>query len=363
MAKKNVLFITGYSPFRQGGAEYQAFLLAEHLKKQMKISFVFRNHWDKPQKIEDRGYTLYAIEPRHIQGTGGSFIFEGLQLNRILKKISPEIIYIRGANAYTMIAVLYAKKKNCKIVWHIAHDRDVIPLQNKRLFQNPFKYMDKKMVEYGLIHSECIVGQTQCQSTLLKNNYNRPCDFIIGNWHPVPTNIKKDNSIIKILWIANWRSFKQPEIFVNLANELKNISNIQFIMLGRNEQYPQIKKRAIANNIHVMGEISNSKVNELLSESHLLVNTSQMEGFSNTFIQAWMRRVPVISLQVDPDDVLRQNGIGFCSGTFMQLVEDTKFIIKNHKLREIMGKKARQYAIEHHSLKNLYEIMNIFNTM
>ena len=32
-----------------------------------------------------------------------------------------------------------------------------------------------------------------------------------------------------------------------------------------------------------------------------LVNTSDYEGFSNTFIQAWMRRVPIASLHVDPD--------------------------------------------------------------
>lgn len=359
--KKKILFITGYFPFLKGGAEYQAQLLAERLNQKMDVSFIFRNHWGKNKIIKDCGYTLYAIKPYPIKGVRGSFAFEGRQLNKILKMVKPDIIYVRGANAYFMIAALYSHKKDCKIVWHIASDPDVIPFHYKHLILKPFRFIEKKMVEYGLRYSDYIVGQTKYQSDLLRKNYGRRCDFVIGNWHPVANNFKKDNSVIKILWIANWKPIKQPEIFVQLVHELANVSNIQFIMIGRNKQYQKLTAQAIEAKIEVSGEISTSEVNTLLSKSHLLINTSRMEGFSNTFIQAWMNKVPVISLQVNPDNILEKYNIGLCSGNFRTLIQNTKRLIHDNNLREKMGADARKYAIRHHSLIQIEKMMKIFS--
>jgi len=267
MDKKEILFLTGYFPFLRGGAEYQAFLLAEHLKGKMNVSFVFRNFQDRSKLIKDGGYTLYAVKPCTPKGLSGSLAFEGRQIYRIMKKAKPDIIYVRGVDAYCMAACLYAKKRNCRTIWHIAHDRDIIPFQYKNLKAKPFRFIDKKMVEYGLRHSDHIIAQTRYQAQLLKKNYQRKCDRIIGNWHPVPENpVQKNNSVIKILWIANIRPFKQPEIFIRLAKELNHHTNIHFIMIGRNEQYPAIKAMAIANKIQVTGELPVSEVNKMQAE-------------------------------------------------------------------------------------------------
>ncbi len=51
------------------------------------------------------------------------------------------------------------------------------------------------------------------------------------------------------------------------------------------------------------GAISQQEVNAELANAHVLVNTSLYEGFPNTFIQAWMRRTVVVSLNVNPDGI------------------------------------------------------------
>ncbi len=358
---KKILFITGYFPFHQGGAEYQALMLADRLKSTSNISFIFRNHWGKKNIIQDMGYTLYGIKPSPMKRITGSVVFEASQLYRVLEKVNPNIIYIRGTSAYFMIATYYAKKKHCKIIWHIAHDNDITPLNNKIFFTNPFLFINKKMVEFGIKNCNCIVGQTNYQSKQLLLNYKKECNLIVGNWHPVPeARIKKNKEII-VLWIANWKPIKQPEIFIQLVKSIKNFPNVnpnvKYIMIGRNDSYSTLIKKAESNKIIVTGEISNLKVNELLSKSHILINTSLKEGFSNTFIQAWMNTVPVISLHVDPDHILKQKKIGLLSGNFHQLVIDTQKMICDHKFRNCIGENARKHAIQYHSLSNLDDLV------
>jgi glycosyltransferase involved in cell wall biosynthesis len=126
-------------------------------------------------------------------------------------------------------------------------------------------------------------------------------------------------------------------------------------MIGRSSNNHKFKKELKMaaqdyDNFEYLGEIPQEDVNEYLAKSHLLVNTSIFEGFSNTFIQAWMRKVPVVSLSVDPDKLLSKEGLGYCSGNFESLVDDVQRLIENHKLRDFIGEKARRYAIEHFSI-------------
>jgi glycosyltransferase involved in cell wall biosynthesis len=102
-----------------------------------------------------------------------------------------------------------------------------------------------------------------------------------------------------------------------------------------------------------IGGVSQNEVNRRLGEGHILVCTSQYEGFSNTFVQAWMRKVPVVSLNADPDNIIVREGIGFKSLTFEKLTRDVKLLIENRELREKMGKKALQYAHKNHGIEKM----------
>jgi glycosyltransferase involved in cell wall biosynthesis len=116
-------------------------------------------------------------------------------------------------------------------------------------------------------------------------------------------------------------------------------------------------------NLKYLGEKSQKEVNRILSKSHILVNTSKEEGFSNTFIQAWMRQVPVISLNCDPDDVLKKENLGFHSGTLKRLINDIRFLVENDDYRQKIGKRAMIYAKNNHSMKNAKKIIEIFDNL
>ena len=128
-------------------------------------------------------------------------------------------------------------------------------------------------------------------------------------------------------------------------------------MIGRQgwgKWFEKLKKEIQAlPNLEYYGELSQDQVNMHLSHGHILVNTSRYEGFSNTFVQAWMRKVPVVSLNVDPDQILVREKIGFKSETFEQLCQDVNTLINDSATRERMGEKALRYAQDNHSVAKM----------
>ncbi|MBA7642336.1 hypothetical protein ES703_50026 [subsurface metagenome] len=106
-------------------------------------------------------------------------------------------------------------------------------------------------------------------------------------------------------------------------------------------------------NIEYVGGVSFEESNELIGRASVFVNTSKYEGFPNTFIQAWMRETPTVSLNVDPDDVIKKNRLGFHSRSFEQMVKDVKFLIENKRIRQEMGRNARKCAIREHDIRKI----------
>lgn len=86
-------------------------------------------------------------------------------------------------------------------------------------------------------------------------------------------------------------------------------------------------------NLKFFGFIPYHKVNEFFRRASVFVNTSSVEGFPNTFIQAWDHYIPVVSLNVDPDNIIQNEKVGFLSGTLKKLVS----IINNNKLKTFVG--------------------------
>jgi glycosyltransferase involved in cell wall biosynthesis len=113
-------------------------------------------------------------------------------------------------------------------------------------------------------------------------------------------------------------------------------------------------------NIVCLGGVSQDEVNRWLTKAHLLINTSVVEGFSNTFIQAWLREVPVASLVVDPDRILSSGLFGACAegdvGALSRKV--VEFALDIEKTR-YLGQQARRYAEQHHGLNNVDSVVSL----
>lgn len=355
--KKLSLVLGSYWGQCQGGAELQAhYIELEALRQGWDTHYLFLSNGCKYENHTNT--TLHPIIKNKIWSKLGNikYPYAGYLLN-ILSVLKPDVIYQRSGIALTGIAAYYSQKNNCRFIFHAAQKEDVEPRHIP--WQKFYLFPELKFVQYGIRKADIIITQTRFQSKRLSENYERT-SLVIPNGHPVPDDCEKPDGKILILWIGTWKPVKQPEIFVKLAGELGLMEKIVVIMIGRTENYKKLVENAQKNKIEVLGELPIDKVNSLLAKAHILVNTSKNEGFSNTFIQAWMRRVPVVSLQVDPDDILQKNKMGYyCSGSFTKLVQKTKILIKDNAIRETMGANAREYAIKNYSLDNIKKLVTL----
>jgi glycosyltransferase involved in cell wall biosynthesis len=345
-----------------GGAQYQAKVLIDRLLQDgdYAIDYLTRRV-DAHHRPE--GYRIIRVGDaqgwhRH------SMLFDARRLLRSLHAVRPDVIYQQVGCVYTGVAAYYARRAGCNLIWQIASDIDVTPWGGRRRLDMPLRYLEKRILEYGIRHSTHIIAQTEQQRALLLRHYGREPDALVRNFHPLPKEPLVKTTPVKVLWVANIKKVKQPELFIRLAHELGG-TGAEFAMIGapaetREWQASLEAQMAHAPRLRYLGAQPQEEVNRLLAEAHLLVNTSEYEGFSNTFIQAWMRQVPVMSLNVNPDGVFDGERMGLCAHGDYPTLRDgiARLIAEPQRLRAI-ARRAQTQAIADYSERNMQPLLRL----
>jgi glycosyltransferase involved in cell wall biosynthesis len=165
-----------------------------------------------------------------------------------------------------------------------------------------------------------------------------------------------------VLWVANLKAAKRPELFVELASHFATCDDTQFLMVGalQDPHYRRlVEGNTLPHNFRYLGKQPLEEVDRLLDSAHIFVNTSRLdgEGFPNTFVQAWLRNVPVVSLDVDPDGILAQRGIGHhCAGSLTTLIQVVRALLDDGRRLQAVGHAAREYAVEAFGERNLQRL-------
>ena len=351
-----------------GGAEYQIECLIEALAAEQRYEIFYLARSAEPS-CRPAGYRVVRIGTR-IQASRFGYAMDAVPLYRALRSLRPQVIYQRVACGYTGICAWYARRSGARLIWHVAHDTDVM-LERLDPGRNPVRgFLETTCIEYAIRHANHIITQTEHQARLLRHNYGREADGVIRNFQPNPTEEIDKSGPPTVLWVANFKRWKQPELFVALANELRDLNAVRFVMVGASASgsgtvdwnealMAQIRQ---AKNLDYLGPLPQAEINQLFARAHIFVNTSKWEGFPNTFIQAWMREVAVVSLTVDPDHVLAQGKMGIAADTPQALASAVRCLITDPARRADYGKRARRYAMREHSLENIKFLRRLIDT-
>ena len=356
------------NPFQHGGgAEFQISLLTAALHAADRFDVWYLTHHVSPD-IQPNGYQIVRIgDDDRVPRLG--YVTDFVPLYRALRSLKPHVIYQRVACGYTGICAFYARQHHrlTRMIWHVAHTTDVTreSLDTGRIVLR--RRFEKCSVEYGIRRTDRIVVQTNDQGRLLAENYGRRADAVIPNFHPDAPEQPDKSGPQTVVWVANLKLWKRPDVFVRLAQALRDLPGVRFLMLGETPPADSgwarelMQNIAATPNLEFLGHRSTAEVNQLLARASVFVNTSVHEGFPNTFVQAWLREAVVVSLSVNPDRVLDSQRIGIHAGTEAGLAEAVRHLLTDHDARADYARRARAYAQTTHSVRNIGKLTEMID--
>lgn len=258
-------------------------------------------------------------------------------------KVTPGIVVFRGASRYLFFLSRLCRRRNIPLLLFSASDTDFVP--GKEIVGG--SSTNRKLYQKAIGSISWFITQNELQQNALKNNYGKESLIIPNIWIPFESQVveKKYDAV----WIANFRPLKRAEWFVELA---KSMPQYRFAFVGGvnvRDYYNKIEQQASeVNNLSFLGAQPFDKVNAILSESRLLVCTSEFEGFPNTFLQAWSQSIPVVST-VNPSDLVSKYHLGTIVGDQESLKEQTTALLSDEGLYEECVNSIKAYFLENHS--------------
>ena len=292
-----------------GGAELQQLLIARELAARgYPVSFITLDHGQGPEQYLAPFRVLGAFSPDEGLPMLRFFHPRLTGLSRALRRADADIYYLRGAGFQLLPIVIYAKRAGSRVVFAGASDSDF------DLLQHGAKIDAYRVLYYmGLRFVDVVVAQNQHQATNAKKYFGKRAPVIHNALSDSPVGYSQARDV---LWVGNIRPSKSPERFVDLAAAFPDHA---FVMVGGimgNNRYPQgptsTSGRAASTmpNIQYTGYLPPREVQYHYGRARVLINTSDVEGFPNTFLHAWSWGVPVLTF-VDPDSMVEKNRLGW----------------------------------------------------
>lgn len=313
---------------RGGGAEVQAWLLAKELARRgFDVHYVAMSVRGKAGTTERiNGVTLHWLPYReHLRWVQSGNWY------RALKAIDPDLVIQRMSSETTGVIGLYARRHGKAFSWictgdsiprrwlhlnrQVEANRAKAPGAMKSLVFLADAAVKDVMRQMGMRCLTHAFTQNEAQRRDLKAAFGLD-SFPLPSGHERPAAVSDAEARRReaiVFWAGTLGPQKRPQLFGDLARRFEG-APVRFVMAGGHADaaYRERVVAALPPNVEWLGVVPFEETLAWFNRAAVLVNTSPPlgEGFPNTFIQAWLRGVPVLTLGVDPDGIVREHGLG-----------------------------------------------------
>lgn len=342
-----------------GGAELQQTIVATELARRGYDVSMISMDFGQPDGGYEKGIRLHNMH----SPDGGlpvvRFVYPRLtSLWSAMRRADADIYYQRTAAVHTGFVAAYCRMNGRRSIHSGASDVDFIPGRQDIVFAR-----DRKIYEWGIRNVDAVFAQNPGQQENVLRHYGREAQ-LVPNCYEAPAGARA-NPRGYVLWIATLRASKRPELLVELARRLPQH---RFLIVGGNDPdahsvaYAEGMRAAAASlpNVEVRAFVPFAEADRLFDGARVLVNTSQYEGFPNTFLQAWSRGVPTVAfvdtgsrLDGGPVYDVAADADGMCAAVDRLMSDDgywdqasrrvAEYFAERHSLAAVVGVYEREF--------------------
>ncbi len=337
-------------PSGASGEPLQHTLLATALARRgYRVSMVVLDHgqpdgavWEGVQtfKAYALGAGLPVLRFVHPRWTG---------LVSALSRADADVYYSSCAGGLVGQIGMFCASRGKRFVFRTASDADCKP--DALISMGRWYRRDKWLYERGLRRATSVLVQSVHQQELMRRNFG--IDSSIAGLVVEPGSSEREfgERDIDALWVSNMRSVKRPDVLLSVADQLPHVS---FHMVGGTvpggQQFFETVEAQAADrgNVTFHGAVAYRDTGALYSRARVFVNTSDIEGFPNTYLQAWSSGTPVVAF-FDPDGVIAREGLGATVRTPQEMCEAVRRLTSDESEWQATRQRCLAFIERHYS--------------
>lgn len=343
-----------------GGSERQIALLALHLARRGHEMIFVVPGFGGVEKNIDGVILLSGWLPNRGIRRLRFFTYRLPNFKRVLNSVAAEVYYTRGGSLLKSTVFSVARKKKALSMLAVASDKDLYPSSGKVLFAFGNSLLSSLLgpVIYRCFYRPAIRAADWIivQNTQQMESCSRlglPHQMIPSIVEMPPSNLLNLPEDIDVLWVGNITKNRRSKGFVELVKLVSMMPDVRFKIVGRLNS-PEIQPLLIAlrkqKNVQITGPLFYQDVLMTIATAKIVINTSPSEGFSNVMLEAWSLAKPTITLNVNPNNLLGQDKMGYCAGGNISAMASAirRYLIDADKRRKV-GKRCREYVASEHN--------------
>lgn len=327
-----------------GGAEVDLYFLATELAKdkRFEVSFVVGDYGQKPIEVHEGVTVIKSVD------VSKNLFLGSWRIWRALRRANAHIYVGKAFSLGTFLQALFCKIHKQKYIYRTASGREC-----DGTYTTKFRFRGRAVI-WAVRTAQKVLTQNQvdAQNLLKTVNIN---SIVIRNGHRLKSLPKMSRDTI--LWVGRSEPMKKPYLFVDLARQMPE-QNFTMICqdTGKDNNYSNLVEQAgKLDNLQLLQRVSFNDIDCYFLRAEVFVNTSDSEGFPNTFIQACKCGTPILSLNVNPDRFLTKYHCGICANNNWDVFVNAIKTLTNPRVQTEYGQNAHKYVEENHDIVKIVE--------
>ena len=324
-----------------GGAELQVALLARELARRGVEVVIVGGDTGQQDGVVIEGVKIRSGGQFH-SGNPAAMLASVPRVFSVIREERPDWVFLLGGTAWMALIVVMRGTLGYRAGFICGSDSE---LTGDLRRENPLR---GGLFERGVAQCDVRYAMTEHQRALFAMR-GWSCGMYRNLILPRAFEHAGEKKV-DFLWVSRCQPVKRPHIFLDLVEAMPGSS---FEMVCPREDvslWDTVAKRAATlPNLHFIEKVPYHEIQSHYDAARVFVNTSEWEGWPNSFIQAGMGRTALLSLTVNPDGIFEHFGLGrYASGDFERLKADAQSMIQDTPALELMQAGCSRFVTEMH---------------